>query len=166
MGRRVFIFFLHVFTTILFKWESWWGESLYMKLNPDWTERKKLLDSPSRTPTHLHLHLIDNQLESCYNRSGQREAWTRRSHLSKETVISGQWGLGENKNLGAEKEEIVHRHKNIMNQARIHFIKKIKAGWWDSALWATLAVVTQDVSEELIGKLSPGIYGKEKNNPG
>lgn len=118
------------------------GGNPCMKLNPDWTERTKLLESPPRTPTHLHLHLTDNQLGGCYNRAGQREAWTRRSHLSQETVISGQWGLSENKNPGAEKEERVHRHKNIMNQARINFVKKIKAGWWDSALWATLVVVT------------------------
>ena len=50
------------------------GESLRRKLNPDWTERTKLLESLSRTPTHLHLYLIDNQLGGCGNSSGQMEA--------------------------------------------------------------------------------------------
>lgn len=50
-----------------------------------------------------------------------------------------------------------------MNRARINSVKKIKAGRWDSALWATLDIVSEDLSEEMIDKLRPGKYGEKKN---
>ena len=37
-----------------------------------------------------------------------------------------------------------------MNQARINSVKKIKAERWDSALWTTLDVVSEDLSDEMI----------------
>lgn len=52
-------------------------------------------------------------------------------------VISGQEGLSENKDQGAEKE-VDDRHRNKTYQAMRNSVRIIKAGGWDGAMWATL----------------------------